>query len=80
MKLLGLVLNGLVSLGAATCIAYYGLRHGTGLFTVVPDDVAAFFAHNDWLQWAALVLIVAALAAKLPIIAAERRRKRENAS
>jgi hypothetical protein len=80
MKFLSLLLNGFVALGAATCIAYFGLRHGTGLFTVIPDDIAAFFAHNDWIQWVALVLVLAALAAKLPIIAAERRRKRENAS
>jgi hypothetical protein len=78
MRILNLALNGLVGLGAAIFVAYFGLRSGTGLFTSLPTSIAEIFTRHEGLQFAALALVVTALIVKVPVMRAIKRRKKES--
>jgi hypothetical protein len=75
MKILNLALNGIVGLGAAIFVAYFGLRHGTGLFTSLPANIAEIFTKHEGLQFVALGMVVAALIAKVFVVKALKREK-----
>ncbi|WP_308798698.1 hypothetical protein [Agromyces silvae] len=67
MKLFDLALNAIIILSATVFLAYIGLYYfDFGLFTVLPEGVTGFFTSNGALQYVALVLLVAALVAKVP--------------
>lgn len=75
MKLLNLALNGVVALGAAVFLAYFGVRNGTGLFTSLPATIAEIFTKHEGLQFVALGLVVAALIAKAFVMKALKRQR-----
>ncbi|MFE7204125.1 hypothetical protein ACFU8R_28090 [Pseudonocardia alni] len=64
MKLLDLVLTAVTVLSVTVVIAYVGLAYDTGLFTVLPEPVTAFFLRNGSLQWVALAVLVVGLIGK----------------
>ncbi|MFP5020802.1 hypothetical protein [Pseudonocardia phyllosphaerae] len=63
-KLLDMTLTGVTVLSVTVVIAYFGLHHDTGLFTVLPESITGFFLQNRFLQWVALVALIGALAGK----------------
>lgn len=67
MKFLDVALNAVIVLSVTVFLAYIGLHHyDYGLFTTLPRDIVGFFTGNAFLQYVALVLLIAALIAKIP--------------
>lgn len=67
MKALDLFLNATIVLSATVFFAYLGLLYDFGLFTTLPREISGFFLDHPALQWAALVLAIGALIAKVPV-------------
>ncbi|MEJ8280901.1 hypothetical protein [Pseudonocardia spirodelae] len=77
-KLLDMSLTGVTVVSVTVVIAYFGLLHDTGLFTVLPEPVTGFFLQNRFLQWVALVVLIGALVGRTVIgrFAEQHRRQR----
>ncbi|WP_130179071.1 hypothetical protein [Cryobacterium sp. SO1] len=78
MKLLNLALNAITALSATIFIAYFGLRNNTGVLASLPDTISDIFLQNEGIQFVALAMVVVALAVKVPVMAALKRKKSES--
>lgn len=78
MKILNYALTGLTALGVAVFAAYFGLEHGVGLLTTLPDSITQIFTRNEGLQFVALGLVVVALLAKVFVVRALKRQEAES--
>lgn len=68
MKILDLTLNAITALGVTVFMAYFAVRNGEGLFTVLPDGFAELFTRHGGLQYVALGIAVMALIATVPVL------------
>lgn len=73
--MLDILLNVVTIIAVAVVIAYFGLQFDTGLFTVLPEGITGFFLQHRALQWVALVVLVLALLAKVPVGRSIKRRR-----
>lgn len=75
VNILNLALNPVIGLAAAIFIAYFGLDSGTGLFAALPAAITEVFSRNEWVQFVALVVVLAALVAKVLVMKELKRRR-----
>ncbi|TFD92086.1 hypothetical protein E3T61_07180 [Cryobacterium lactosi] len=78
MKLLNLALNGVTALSGTIFIAYFGLRNNNGVLASLPDNISEIFIQNEGIQFVALAMVVAALAAKVPVMRVLKRKESES--
>ena len=67
MRLLDALLNVVTVVAVTVVLAYLGLHFDTGLFTILPQEVTGFFLAHRLLFVVALVVLVGALLAKIPV-------------
>lgn len=75
MKIIDMALNSIAAFGVTIFMAYFSVRNGKGLFTVLPDGLAEFFTGHGSLQYVALGVAVLALIAKVPVVRELKRRR-----
>lgn len=76
MKFIDLTLNAIISLGVTIFVAYFAVRDGKGLFTVLPDGLADLFTRHPDMQYVALGIAVMGLIIKVPVVREVKRQRK----